>query len=464
MRRSCRVLVVEDEPAVREVLQARLEQWGFPVRTASTVQLASSLLISFDPHVVISDLVLPDATGIALLHAIRAQRKERTVLLITAYGTIDTAVQAIKAGAAEFLTKPLDYVALRRQLEAIDRKIAADAPGDDGDPATQPLDASPNEPFFGMVGASSAMHALHDEIRMAAASEASVLIVGESGTGKELVARTIHALSRRRERALVAVNAAAVPEALAEAEYFGVERGAFTGATQSRAGLFEEAHRSTLFLDEVTEIPPSLQPKFLRVLEDGQVRRLGGGADMSCDVRIVSATNRDPLKAVQEGRFREDLYYRLDVLRVDVPPLRARKEDIPALAMHFLREAAASHDVPVPDLSRDALERLTSYEWPGNVRELRNWISRAFARSGGHDIKAEHMHVGEPSSLGADEPERPGIVIPHGVTAAEAERILILETLRSTGNNKTEAARRLGFDVKTIRNKLKAFDSGGTSE
>jgi two-component system response regulator HydG len=465
-QRSCRVLVVDDEPALREVLQARLEQWGFPVRTASTVELGKTLLTSFDPHVVISDLVLPDATGISFLEHIRAQSRSRIVLLITAYGTIDTAVQAIKAGAAEFLTKPLDYVALRRQLEEVDKRIQKDGgavPRDD----SVVLAAAPDETFFGMAGKSAALNTMQEQLRVAAASDAPVLIVGESGSGKELVARTIHALSRRNSKAFVPVNAAAIPESLAEAELFGAERGAFTGATHARAGLFEEAHTGTLFLDEVTEMPMSLQPKLLRVLEDGSVRRVGGRSEMVCDVRLIAATNRDPLQAVNDGRLRQDLLYRLDVLRVDVPPLRDRKEDIPALVSHFLHQHAQAEGVAPLGVTREALDSLTTHDWPGNIRELRNWVARAVARARGDNAKEigpAHTALAPPPSLDGAQAARLGIVIPHGVTVAEAERILIMETLRSTGNNKAEAARRLGLDVKTIRNKLKLFDPGGSDE
>lgn len=461
-QRSCRVLVVDDEPALREVLQARLEQWGFPVRTASTVGDARGLLVSFDPHVVISDLVLPDATGISFLEEIREHRRARIVLLITAYGTIDTAVQAIKAGAAEFLTKPLDYVALRRQLEEVDSRLQESEDASETVAFIEP----PGETFFGMVGKSAALRGMQEQLRVAAASDAPVLIVGESGSGKELVARTIHALSGRNARPFVPVNASAIPEALAEAELFGAERGAFTGATHARAGLFEEAHMGTLFLDEVTEMPISLQPKLLRVLEDGSVRRVGGRAEMICDVRLIAATNRVPLQAVSEGRLRSDLLYRLDVLRIDVPPLRERKEDIPALVEHFVLQNTEGQGRERLGITNEALDAMTAHDWPGNIRELRNWVARAVARArgdGARDIGVDHIILGA-GVASASQAARLGIVIPHGVTVAEAERILIMETLRSTGNNKAEAARRLGLDVKTIRNKLKLFEPGGSDE
>lgn len=462
---------------MREVLEARLEQWGFPVRTAASARAARDLVVSFDPHVVISDLVLPDATGLALLTALRGENERRTVLLITAYGTIDTAVQAIKAGAADFLTKPLDYVALRKQLESLEERLERESAelGGAGDRGVGPRGAEPavpessvasgsagaDSPVSGGLGRSAAWRELQARIEVAAASSAPVLIVGESGSGKEVVARSIHERSERRERPFVAVNAAAVPESLVEGEFFGYERGAFTGANQARAGLFEDAHRGTLFLDEVTEMPLSLQPKFLRVLEDGHVRRLGGRAEMSCDVRLVAATNRDPLGAVAEGRLRQDLFYRLDVLRVEVPPLRARKEDVPLLATHFLEECQRRYGQPAPRIAEDAMQRLVEHSWPGNVRELRNVMERVFVAVRAETLTAEELQKQWLGLTGAEptaEAVPVGIVIPHGLTAAEAERILILETLKATGNNKAEAARRLGLDVKTIRNKLKAFE------
>ncbi|NLE85067.1 MAG: sigma-54-dependent Fis family transcriptional regulator [Myxococcales bacterium] len=485
---------------MREVLQVRLEQWGFPVRTAPTVQRARELVASFCPHVVISDLVLPDATGLALLEALRGEDASRTVLLITAYGTIDTAVQAIKLGAADFLTKPLDYVALRRRLEHIEAALVAaastrsgDRPGDGAPDDTRHTDTAPHTPeaatlpagsahpaldpsatdpsiadgSAGGVGRSEAWRRLQERVLIAARSTAPVLIVGESGSGKELVARTIHERSQRSARPFVPINTAAVPENLVEGEFFGYERGAFTGANQARAGLFEQAHGGTLFLDEVTEMPLQLQPKLLRVLEDGRVRRLGGRAEMSCDVRLVSATNRDPLHAADAGRFRRDLLYRLDVLRIEVPPLRDRKDDIPLLARHFLEECAARYGRAAPSLSSDALERLLAHDWPGNVRELRNVMERVFASEHGATLTAAALDAhwdGPYGGAAATAPQPFGIVIPHGVTAADAERILILETLKATGNNKAETARKLGLDVKTVRNKLKSFESGGADE
>ncbi|PRQ05599.1 Transcriptional regulatory protein ZraR [Enhygromyxa salina] len=454
------MLVVDDEPAMREVLQARIERWGFPVRTAESVHAARVLTGSFDPHLVISDLVLPDATGLALLEHLRGDRRDRTILMITAYGTIDMAVQAIKGGATDFLTKPLDYVALHRFITDMEGRLQAKL---SSDADQREVNVAGMAGMDGMVGTSHALLRMQARVRSAASSDAPVLIVGESGSGKELVARSLHQLSGARAPGpFVPVNAAAIPEALAEGELFGVERGAFTGATSARMGLFEHANGGTLFLDEITEMPIALQAKLLRVLEDGNIRRVGARAQIRCDVRLIAATNRDPAAAVELGHMRQDLLYRLDVLRIDVPPLRERKEDLPALAAHFLRDCAERYAAPAPTIEPDALALLHGHDWPGNIRELRNVIERAFTRADQGMIRAAQLDLdGSGLDLGVEVPR--GIVLPHGVTAAEAERIVILETLKITGNNKAEAARRLGLDVKTVRNKLKTFDSEGSS-
>ena len=464
--RNKRVLVVDDEPAMREVLSARLERWGYEVVVAETVAEARSLAMSFLPDVVLSDLVLPDATGLDLLEALRAGDPRRTILLITSYGTIDSAVKAIKAGATNFLTKPLDYGVLREHLEAAALIGAAPTPTADGVVAVA-ADGTPG--LGGMVGNSVVLMRMQDRIRAAAASDAPVLIVGESGTGKELVARTIVALSQRATKPFIIVNAAAIPETLVERELFGAEKGAFTGADKVRMGLFEEAHTGSLFLDEVTEMPMSLQPKLLRALEDGRIRRLGGRVEIPCDVRVIAATNRNPTVAVERGLLRHDLVYRLDVLRIDVPPLRDRLADLPALAAYFVDDCARRYNAPAPALGAQALAALAAHRWPGNIRELRNVVERAFVLATPHAITADHLGLATDIDGGAvidnsDEVAGPhGIVIPHGLTLADAERILILETLKRTGNNKAEAARRLGLDVKTIRNKLKSFGIDGGS-
>ena len=484
-----RVLVVDDEPAMREVLSARLTRWGHLVETADCAAAARAALARFDPDVVVSDLILPDATGLDVLESVRNAARPRTVLLITAYGTIDTAVKAIKAGATDFLTKPLDYAALREKLEAAEAKIAStstSSPSSTTAPvlptlppsiaahSTTATSAENADHADAMVGTSTAMVRLRQRLAAAARSDAPVFIVGESGTGKELVAATLVRHSPRKDAPFVSINAAAIPGGLVESELFGYERGAFTGADTARAGLFEQAHRGTLFLDEISEMPVGLQAKLLRVLEDGRVRRLGGKKDIPVDVRVIAATNRHPTEAVERGLLRHDLVYRLDVLRVDLPPLRDRGDDVVVLARHFIAKNAGRYGVPVPDVDDEVYAAIAAWRFPGNVRELKNVMERAFVLSGGTRLRREHLGLDDllasaavtpAADAGADTGTTPhGIVIPAGVTLADAERILILETLKHTGQNKAEAARRLGLDVKTIRNKLKLFDvDGGAS-
>ncbi|HEY7679581.1 MAG TPA: sigma-54 dependent transcriptional regulator, partial [Terriglobia bacterium] len=280
------------------------------------------------------------------------------------------------------------------------------------------------------------------------------LITGESGTGKELAARAIHEQSARAHAPFIAINAAAIPDTLMESEIFGHERGAFTGATGVRQGCFELAHRGTLFLDEIAEMPVALQPKLLRVLEDGRVRRLGGSQEFAFDVRLIAATNRDPQDAVRKGTLREDLYYRLNVFQVVLPALRDRKEDLPSLTQHFIREMNSKHNTAVVALRPEALERLQRYSWPGNVRELRNVLERAVILAKGEWIELSHL---PPYLRGIVDSQGSADALAVAATAADVERELILKTLQQTGNNKTEAARRLGLDVKTIRNKLKSY-------
>jgi transcriptional regulator with PAS, ATPase and Fis domain len=298
------------------------------------------------------------------------------------------------------------------------------------------------------------MREVYALIKSVAAGDSSVIITGESGTGKELAARTIHELSARAKGPFIAINAAAIPEGLIESEVFGHERGAFTGAISARPGCFELADRGTLFLDEIAEMPMALQPKLLRVLEDGRVRRLGGRQEFSFDVRVLAATNRDPREAVKNGKLREDLYYRLNVFTVTMPPLRDRKEDTVLLAHHFIREFNQKHGMRVEGPGEETLELLKTYSWPGNVREMRNVIERAVILAKAGWIAPSHLppYIQNPT----DESEAK-IVLPVGITMAEAEKELILKTLEKVGHNKAEAARQLGVDVKTIRNKLKSY-------
>jgi two-component system response regulator HydG len=448
MQHNVRVLIVDDEPDLREVLSRRLMHWGFHCQEAANVREAETLLETFEPDLVLSDVVMPGVSGLQLLRRLKSGKRRRLpVILMTAHGTVDAAVEALKEGAEDFLVKPIDDEKLRVVLDAViaDLELSRTA---------RKLDAmlESDSAFAGLVGQSAPMRELKRLIGLVAASDTSVLISGESGTGKEVVARAIHALSARRDRPFVAVNTAAIPESLIESELFGHEKGAFTGAVRARPGCFEQADGGTLFLDELAEMPIALQPKLLRILEEGRVRRLGGSSEVRFDVRVLAATNRNPAQAIESGRLREDLFYRINVFELVVPPLRERTDDLPLLCHAFIREFNQKHRTEVEGLRESTLECLQRYSWRGNVRELRNLMERAVIVARSRWLEPSHF---PPYVRGAEAAEEPVVVVPVGTPAAEAERQLILRTLEYVGNNKAEAARRLGLDVKTIRNKLK---------
>jgi DNA-binding NtrC family response regulator len=447
------VLVVDDEPALREVLSIRLQDWGYSVTTAADAAEADEAIARARPDLVLSDVVLPGATGIELLRRLKRHDPTLPVILMTAHANVDNAVEAMKVGATDFLTKPIDSGALHALLRAVDDERRQRWTGERLDEALE-REETPG----GLVGTSRAMRALREQLAVLAASDASALLVGESGTGKEVAARAIHAMSARRARAFVAVNAAAIPEGLIESEVFGHEQGAFTGAVAARAGCFEQADGGTLFLDEIGEMPVALQPKLLRVLEDGRARRLGSAREVAFDVRVLAATNRDPAEAVRDGRVREDLLYRLNVFEITMPPLRDRASDVPLLVRHFIHAFNRKHGTSVEAVREAALERLGAWHWPGNVRELRNVIERAV-------VIARHGWI-EPSHLPAYVKADPGgharpLELPPRTTLAEAERMVVLSALERTGHNKAAAARELGLDVKTIRNRLRAWGVEG---
>jgi len=449
-----RVLVVDDEAASRTGLKALLEGHGYSVEAAANGVEALEKVRGFRPAVVIADLVMPGMDGLELVRSLQEEAPFAVTILLTGQGSIETAVQAMKAGAYDYLTKPVDFEHLFVLLEkALDRsRIGREVA------VLRRQTGSGDRPV--LLGRSAAIQAVLQQIEQAAASVAPVLVLGESGTGKELVARTLHALSPRARASFVGVNCAAIAESLLESEIFGHEKGAFTGAIERRIGCFEMADGGTLLLDEVAEMHPAVQAKFLRVLEEGTFRRVGGKAEIQVDVRVVAATNQDPETAVRDGKLRADLFYRLNVFPIKIPPLRERPEDIPVLAEAFLRDAAARNGRTVTAIAPAALQRLQSYAWPGNVRELRNVIERAVLLADGETIDASQL----PEGLSASEKVSdavPSLTLPLGITIDEAERTLILQSLKLTGHNKTRAAAILGINVKTLHNKLTRYLSAG---
>ena len=448
--RGLKVLVIDDEDAMREVLGLRLSQWGYRVSRASSAAEGWEQMARFQPDIVICDVVMPDQSGLELVNRASREEIEAAFIMITAHGTVDIAVEAMKNGAFDFLTKHLDY----RKVLAVLRAAEAERGS-----CLQMRDLGAKLEAGGglgeLVGQSHEMLQVYGLIRQYAETDANVLITGESGTGKELAARTIHQLGSRAASPFVAINGAAIPSELIESELFGHEKGAFTEAWEARPGCFEQAHGGTLFLDEIAEMSVHLQPKLLRVLEDGRVRRLGARQEKQCDVRLLTATNRDPRKAVEEGKLREDLYYRVQVLTLEMPPLRERHDDVQLLSCFFLDRFRVKHESRSKGFRDSSLDLLRAYAWPGNVRELRNVIERAVVLAGDGWIERSHF---PPYLSGREFQEAHGLQIPAGITAAEAEKRLILHTLDRVGNNKAEAARQLGLDVKTIRNKLKSYE------
>ena len=444
--KSVKILLADDDADMRELLQMRLRAWGFEVCLASDGEEARELVESWNPDLVISDVLMPKLSGLDLLPYLKSGNADRPVLLMTVQTSVDLAVEAMKRGAQDFLTKPLDFGKLKASIDSILRDVRS---RQNSKKLTVQLEHGSG--FGGLIGTSQRMVQLYAAIQSVSQSNTTVLITGESGTGKELVARRIHDLSQRAKGPFVAINTAAIPETLIESEIFGHEKGAYTGAIGMRPGCFEMAHQGTLLLDEIAEMPFHLQARLLRVLQDGRVRRVGGHKEFAFDVRVIAATNFDVRSAIEKGKLREDLYYRLNVFGLRTPPLRERKEDIELLALYFLRQANQKHGTEVEAVRSGALKVLMDYPWPGNVRELKNVIERAVILAHSRWIETAHLppYVQDPALASASvAPSR---------TAAEAERELILKTLKEVGNKKSEAARRLGLDVKTIRNKLKSY-------
>jgi DNA-binding NtrC family response regulator len=447
-----RILVADDEEASRTGLEALLSNWGYEVEGADDGQAALDKAPVFLPSVVITDLVMPKLDGLALLNALQREMPFVPVIILTGYGTIDTAVTATKEGAYDYLTKPVDVSRLRMLIEKALEK------GEALREVTRLRKRLKEVWGVGrLIGRSKAMQEVLHLIDLAAPTSASVLITGETGTGKELAARTLHELSPRAKGPFVAVNCSAIPETLLESEIFGHERGAFTGALERRTGCFELAHGGTLLLDEIAEMSPATQSKFLRILQEGTLRRVGGRSEIKVDVRVLAATNKDPLSAIREGRLREDLYYRLNVFSIALPPLRDRADDIPLLIDAFIEEFNTRYDKHVKAADDATLKLLTAHPWPGNVRELRNTIERAVIACDGELVTPNHLPPvpAPPSRTRSDEPG--SVTVPLGLPLRDVEKELILRTLASANNNKTRAAEILGISLKTLHNKLHRY-------
>jgi DNA-binding NtrC family response regulator len=450
-----RVLIVDDEAGSRLGLSELVANWGYDTESAADGVEGLEKVTSFRPQVVLADLVMPRMDGMELLRALTRNLGQMAFVMLTAKGSIASAVEAMKHGAFDYLAKPVDTRQLRVLLEQATSRSGLFEELERYETALEETGR-----FGTMVGKSAPMRRLYQMLKQAGPTSASVLIVGESGTGKELVARTLHDVSPRARGPFSAINCAAIPESLLESEIFGHERGAFTGAEDRRQGCFELANMGTLFLDEVAEMAPSTQVKLLRVLEERSFRRLGGREEIEVDVRVLAATNRDPETSLKEGKLRQDLFYRLNVFTMELPPLRERADDIPLLVDHFVQEFAKANNKSTTGVALSALQALAAYHWPGNVRELRNVIERAIILCSRPLIGLEELPstVTQPSQSVAGPASRFGeVIIPVGTTVEQAERDLIMKTLESTGQNKTRAAEILGISLKTLHNKLKKY-------
>src|SRR6202167_4965673 len=455
-----RVLIVEDELHALAGLAELVSGWGYRTETARDGIEGLEKVTEWFPGIIVTDLKMPRMDGLEMLSRLSEMQLNAAVIVLTAQGSIERAVEAMKMGAYDFIQKPIDPTRLKtvlanasrqreteRELEVTRRKLR-----DTG--------------FLGsLVGSSRKMQEMFAMIERVAPSTVSVLITGESGTGKELVARTLHELSPRRGKPFVAVNCAAIPETLIESEIFGHEKGAFTGAIERRAGCFELAEEGTLLLDEIGEMPVGTQAKLLRVLEDRKLRRLGSKIESPIDVRVLAATNKDPEEAVADGHLRSDLYYRLNVFNILMPPLREHKEDIPSIADSMILDMNQKHQRRVTGIDSEMLARLVAHDWPGNVRELRNTIERAIVLCSEGQLQSRHLPPGFGSKPMRSTTELPpnAIQLEVGATVDDAEPMLIFKTLESTHNNKPRAAEILGISLKTLHNKLREYGTAATA-
>jgi DNA-binding NtrC family response regulator len=448
-KRTGRILVVDDEANARTALADLLREEGYDTETAADAFKALGKFEAFAPHIVVTDIHMPGMTGIELVHKLKAAEDPPAIVVMTAFGEVATAVEAMRAGAAEYLVKPINFEELlvvidkvfeHQELRRETRQLRARvrdrvAPGN-------------------IIGTSAPMQAVFEVVDQVAPSKATVLITGESGTGKELIANALHQRSPRASRPFIKLHCAALAESLLESELFGHEKGAFTGAIARKEGRFEAANGGTLFLDEIGEVSPSIQVKLLRFLQEHEFERVGGTQTIHVDVRVVAATNRKLTEEVARGKFREDLFYRLNVVAIEMPPLRDRRSDIPVLAQFFLDRYAKANAKPIESFVPAALDIMTAYDWPGNVRELENAVERAVVLSQGTQIEPKVLPTQIRPAAAAAASGMPPIP---GSTFAEIEKYAILETLKAAGGSTSKAAEILGISTRTIQYRLQQY-------
>jgi DNA-binding NtrC family response regulator len=452
------VLIIDDETGSRESMALAIEKAGLPVRTFDDARRALEFLEEHPgPHLALCDLRMPGMDGIVFLQQVRGRGYDLGVVLITAFGSIESAVEAMRVGADDYLTKPVDLYELRKRVTNLleNRRLKEEVTT-----LRQMLDKRYG--FEAIIGRSAPMERLFEQMHLVAPTRSTVLITGESGTGKELVANAIHHASPRRDERFLAINCGAIPSDILESELFGHERGAFTGAVARKIGKFELAHRGTLFLDEISELYPELQVKLLRVLEERQIMRVGGSELLDVDFRLVAATNRDLEKEVVEGRFREDLYYRLKVVTLRIPPLRERRADIPLLVEHYLTQICAEHGKESKTVTSEAMDALATYDWPGNVRQLKNAVETMVIFHQGRTVTVDDLPAELRAAGTAQRREQP-VQISEGTprTMEAIERQAILETLSRTSGHRAQAAHLLGIGLRTLQRKLKEYKDQG---
>jgi DNA-binding NtrC family response regulator len=442
---SARILVVEDEDKLRRVIELQLKTAGFEVDQAATAEDAMKLTDRADA--ILTDLKLPGMTGLELISQIRRQNSRTPVIVMTAFSTVDNAVEAMKSGAVDFLPKPFS---LDHLMAVLDKALEMRSLRDENQKLREELGW--RYEFDNLVGRSPAMREVFATVNRVAPTRATVLLAGESGVGKDMIARAIHHHSPRADRPFVKINCTAIPENLMESELFGYEKGAFTGANVSKPGKFEQADTGTVFLDEIGDVPAAIQVKLLRILQEREFERLGSNKTKHIDVRVLAATNVDLRAALEQGTFREDLYYRLNVLPIDIPPLRERKEDIPFLAEHFVKKLANDVDGRITSISEAAIQKLMTYHWPGNVRELENVMERSMVLSPGPVLEAEDIKMDNAPRRA--QPAFDTQFLPDGMTLDQFEQSIIKEALNRANGNKSQAARLLGLTRNALRYRL----------